>query len=120
MRLARDDNVVEAFAPDRSDQPFGKTVLPRRRRCSGLVANAHSVQSARNDGAIDAIPGTLSGAGMQSILWTRLMSQTSAIGRIECKKMTIKRKYAAPDDNSQGIFSQRPLALEAEGRADVY
>jgi hypothetical protein len=60
----------------------------------------------------------LSGAGMQSILWTTLMSQTSAIGRIECKKMTIKRKYAAPDDNSQGIFSQRPLALEAEGRAD--
>jgi hypothetical protein len=43
-------------SPDRSDQPFGKTVLPRRRRCSGLVPNAHSVQSARNDGAIDAIP----------------------------------------------------------------
>ena len=56
MRLARDDNVVEAFAPNRSDQPFGKTVLPRRRRCSGLVPNAHSVQSERNDGAIDAIP----------------------------------------------------------------
>jgi len=56
MRLARDDNVVEAFAPNRSDQPFGKTVLPRRRWCNGLIANAHSVQSAWNDGAIDAIP----------------------------------------------------------------
>src|SRR6266567_6272083 len=56
MRLARDDNVVEALAPNRSDQPFGKTVLPRRRWCNGLVPNAHSVQSACNDGAIDAIP----------------------------------------------------------------
>ena len=55
MRLARDDDVVEALAPNRSDQPFGKTVLPRRRWCDGLVPNAHSVQSACNDGAIDAI-----------------------------------------------------------------
>ena len=48
--------MIEALAPDRSDQPFGKTVLPRRRWCDGFVANAHGVQSACNDGAIDAIP----------------------------------------------------------------
>jgi hypothetical protein len=30
MRLAQDDEMVNALAPDRSDQPFGKAVLPRR------------------------------------------------------------------------------------------
>ena len=28
MRLAQDDDMVDALAPDRPDQPFGKTVLP--------------------------------------------------------------------------------------------
>ena len=32
------------------------TVLPRRRWCDGFVSNAHGVQSACNDSAIDAIP----------------------------------------------------------------
>ncbi len=56
MRLVQGDNVVEALAPNRSDQPCGKTVLPRRRWYDRPVPNAHGVQSARNDGAIDAIP----------------------------------------------------------------
>jgi hypothetical protein len=30
MRLAQDDDVVHTFTPDRSDQPFGKAILPRR------------------------------------------------------------------------------------------
>jgi len=29
--LAQDDEMVQALAPDRSDQPLGKAVLPRRR-----------------------------------------------------------------------------------------
>jgi hypothetical protein len=28
MRLAEDDEMVYALAPNRSDQPFGKTFLP--------------------------------------------------------------------------------------------
>jgi len=56
MRLAQDDDMVDALAPDRSDQSFGKTVLPRRRWCDGFVPYAHGVQSACDDGAIDAIP----------------------------------------------------------------
>ena len=56
MSLTQDDEMIEALAPDRSDQPFGKTVLPRRRWCDGFVPNAHGVQSACDDGAIDAIP----------------------------------------------------------------
>ena len=44
------------------------------------------------------------------------MSQTSAIGRIECKKMTIKRKYAAPDDNKPGLVS---LIYRRSGRGST-
>src|SRR3974390_1769376 len=35
--------------------PFGKTVLPRRGWCDGLVADSHSANSAYRDVAIDAI-----------------------------------------------------------------
>jgi hypothetical protein len=47
VSLTQDDEMIEALAPDLSDQPFGKTVLPRRRWCDGFVSNAHGVQSAR-------------------------------------------------------------------------
>jgi hypothetical protein len=30
MRLAQNDDVVQTITPDRSDQPFGKAVLPGR------------------------------------------------------------------------------------------
>src|SRR3984893_852650 len=53
MRLAQDDEMVNTLAPDRSDQPFGKAVLPRRGWCSRLVPDAHGAQSARDDSAID-------------------------------------------------------------------
>jgi len=41
MRLAQHDDVVHALATDRSDQPLGKRILPRRARCNGLVADAY-------------------------------------------------------------------------------
>jgi hypothetical protein len=41
MRLVQDDDMVNTFAPDRSDQPFGKAVLPRRGWCSRLVPDPH-------------------------------------------------------------------------------
>ena len=56
MRLAQDDEMVHALAPDRSDQPFGKAILPGRAWCSRFVPDAHRAQSACNDGAIDTIP----------------------------------------------------------------
>src|SRR5258707_6223169 len=33
-------DLVQTLAPDRSDQPFGKAVLPRRGRCNWLVSDA--------------------------------------------------------------------------------
>src|ERR1700738_2718221 len=62
MRLAQDNHMIDALAPDRSDQPFSKAILPRRGWCNGPIPDAHSSQSACDDGAIDPIaipdPGT--------------------------------------------------------------
>ena len=56
MRLAEDNDVVQTLTPDRSDQPFGKAVLPRRGWCGRLVPDAHRAQSARDNTAIDPVP----------------------------------------------------------------
>src|SRR6516162_3092527 len=55
MPLAPDDDMIHTLAPDWSDQPFGKTVLPRRCWCDGFIAYAHSANSARGNVTIDAI-----------------------------------------------------------------
>ena len=55
MRLTQDDKMIHTLAPDRSDQPFGKDILPRRGWCDGLVPNAHSTHSACDNAAVDPI-----------------------------------------------------------------
>jgi hypothetical protein len=40
VRLAQDDNMIQALTPDRSDQPFSNPILPRRGQCNRLVADA--------------------------------------------------------------------------------
>src|ERR1700730_11353231 len=47
--------MVQTLAPDRSDQPFGKAVMPGRGWSNRFVPNAHGSQSACDDGAIDPI-----------------------------------------------------------------
>src|SRR5438105_5640105 len=47
--------MIHTFTPDRSDQPLGNAVLPRRGWCGGLVPDAHGAQSARDDAAIDPV-----------------------------------------------------------------
>src|SRR5712672_1114325 len=56
MGLAQDNDVVQALTPNRSDQPFGKAILPGRGWCGRLVPDAHGTQSARDNTAIDPIP----------------------------------------------------------------
>src|SRR5438876_8481894 len=56
VRFAQDNEMVDALASDRSDQPFGEAVLPRRAWGDGLVADAHGAQSVRDGSTIDAIP----------------------------------------------------------------
>src|SRR5271170_4742390 len=55
--------MIDALAPDRSDQSFGKAILPRRGWCSRLVPDAHGAQSACDYGAVDAISVT------DQVLW---------------------------------------------------
>lgn len=55
MRLTANDDMIQAFAADRPDQPFGQTTLPRRGWRGRLVPDAHGAQSACDDGTIDAI-----------------------------------------------------------------
>src|ERR1700730_16375490 len=38
MRLAQDNDVVHTLTPDRSDQPFGKAILPGRGWCDRCVS----------------------------------------------------------------------------------
>src|SRR5229473_8338295 len=56
MRLAQDNHMIDALAPDLSDQPFGKAILARRGWRGRLVPDAHGAQSACDDRTIDAIP----------------------------------------------------------------
>src|SRR5216684_2577194 len=56
MHLAQDNHMIDALAPDRSDQPFGKAILPRRGWRGGLVPDAHGAKSACDNAPIDPIP----------------------------------------------------------------
>src|SRR6266702_1668519 len=56
MHLSQDNDVVYTLTPDRSDQPFGKAVLPGRGWRGRLVPDAHGAQSTCDDAAIDPIP----------------------------------------------------------------
>jgi len=50
MRLAKDDDVVQAFAANGPNQSFGKTVLPRRASRDRLIPNAHCTEALPHDG----------------------------------------------------------------------
>src|SRR5436190_19363420 len=56
MRFAQDNHMIDALASDRSDQPFGEAILPRRAWGDGLVTDAHGAQSACDGSAVDSIP----------------------------------------------------------------
>src|ERR1700682_2482710 len=66
MHLAQDNDVVHTLTPDRSDQPFGKAILPRRGWRGRLVPDAHGAQWARDDAAID--PGAIADAVGRSLI----------------------------------------------------
>jgi hypothetical protein len=56
MRLAQDDEMIHTLAPDRSDQPFGEAILPRRGWCSSLSRMPMAAQWARDHGAVPFVP----------------------------------------------------------------
>jgi hypothetical protein len=48
--------MIDALAADRSDQPLGEAILPRRARRNRLVTDAHGPQSACDHGTVDSVP----------------------------------------------------------------
>ena len=59
MGLTQNNDMIQALAANRSDQPFGEAILPRRGWRGRFVPDAHGAQSARDEGTIDAIPVSL-------------------------------------------------------------
>jgi hypothetical protein len=53
--LAQNNDVVHTLMPDRSDQPLGEAILPRRGWRGSLVRDAHGAQSVRDNAAIDPV-----------------------------------------------------------------
>ena len=75
MRLAQDDEIVDALAPDRADQPFGKAILPRRGRCRRFVPYSHGPKSACENGAVDPIP--IPDKGIVRVNWLEPLGEVS-------------------------------------------
>jgi hypothetical protein len=55
MTSAEDNHVVEVFAADRTDDPFGIAILPRRMRHGGAIPDAHRLNASAKDEAISAV-----------------------------------------------------------------
>src|SRR6266571_3399172 len=64
--LPKHDDMVNAFPPDRTDQPFGIGILPRRSRRGRSISDAHRANAPSEDLAIGTIPV------VDEVLWSPL------------------------------------------------
>lgn len=55
MALVEHDDMVETFAPDRTDHPFGEGVLPRRARRNHDFLDAHALDAISECPAVDSV-----------------------------------------------------------------
>ena len=55
MRFGQDYDMVQAFSPDRADEPFNVSVLPGRARRSWSVPDAHGSKTPRYGMAIRSL-----------------------------------------------------------------
>src|ERR1700737_1621711 len=102
MFLAQNNDVVQTLAPDRSDQPFGKAVLPRRGQCNWLISDTHGTQSARDDSAVDSIPSS-GQIGRRAI-------PRKSLGDLTCNPL---RRRVGCDADPDEISSIKPYDDEA-------
>src|SRR3982074_1608205 len=103
MRLAQDNDVVHPLTPDRSDQPFGNAILPRRGWCGGLVPDAHGAQSARDDAAID--PVAIADEGVRSLIPRKCLRDLTCnpFGRRICCDVDPDEVSAVEPDDDEAI-----------------
>src|SRR6202140_1306297 len=108
MHLAQDNDVVHTFTPDRSDQPFGKAILPRRGRCGRLVSDAHGAQSARDDAAID--PVAIADEVVRSLIPGKCLRYLTSnpFGRRMCCNVDPDEVSAVQPDDDEGIEQVEP------------
>src|SRR5437016_10735631 len=64
--LPKHNDMVNAFPPDRTDQPFGISILPRRSRRSRSISDAHRANTPSEYLAIGTIPV------VDEVLWSPL------------------------------------------------
>src|SRR6478752_5668631 len=103
MRLAQNNDVVHTLTPDRSDQPFGKAILPGRSWCGRLVPNAHGAQSAGDNAAID--PVAIADQVVRSLIprkGLRDLTRTPFCRRI-CRGVDPDEFSAVQPDDDEGI-----------------
>src|SRR5439155_22643972 len=108
--------MVDALASDRSDQPFGEAVLPRRAWGDGLVADAHGAQSVRDGSAIAAIPIADHVA--------RRLSPRECFGDLACDPVRGRMGYDVdPDEVSAGTRNDdksiEQVEVNARNKQDV-
>src|SRR5258707_1606568 len=103
MHLAQDNDGVHALAPDRSDQPFGKAVLPGRGWRGRLVPDAHGAQSACDDAAIDPVP--IADEVVRSLIPRKCLRYLTCnpFGRRICCDVDPDEVSAAEPDDDEGI-----------------
>src|SRR6202048_3038060 len=113
LHLAQDNDVVHTFTPDRSDQPFGKAILPRRGWCGRLVPDAHGAQSARDDAAIDLV--AIADEVVRSLIPRKGLRYLTCnpLRRRICCDVDPDEVSAAEADDDEGIEQ-----IEADGRDD--
>jgi len=111
MRLTQCDEVIHALSPHRSDQSFGKAILPGRSRCGRLVPDAHGAQSACDHGSVDAITIT------DQVFWMLIPGE--CLGNLtrnpfsRCCDIDPDQLSAVQSDDDEGIEQ-----VEANGRND--
>src|SRR5471032_2721641 len=103
MHLAQDNDVVHTFTPDRSGQPFGKAILPRRGWCGRPVPDAHGAQSARDEAAIDPI--AIADEVARSLIPRKCLRYLTRdpFGRGICCDVDPDEVSAAEPDDDEGI-----------------
>src|SRR5687768_1119978 len=102
--------MVHALAPDRSDQTFGKAILPGRGRSDRLVPDGHGTNSPHNYGAIDSIPIP------DEVAWSLIPGNASVLARdpfgCRVRRDVDPDKFSAIQaDDDEGIEQ-----VEANGR----
>src|SRR6202035_4675447 len=103
MHLAQDNDVVHTLTPDRSDQSFGKAILPGRGWCGRLVPDVHGSQSARDDAAID--PVAIADHVTRSPIPRKCLGYLTCnpFGRRMCCGVDPDEASAVEPDNDKGI-----------------